>query len=231
MPHADWIKPKRVFAFLAVVLIAKVTAAVIWGYRDYFPANFNSDFLRGREKYFSGGYHWAFYTHIASGPVSLLLGTLLVSDRFRQRLPRWHRVLGRLQVALILLLVVPSGLWMAFYAAAGPVAGLGLAMLAILTATFAVLGLKAAVNHRFAVHRRWMWRTYLLLCSAVVIRLAGGLATVIGVQASWFDPLSSWSSWLVPLVVFESIGHRDGYARRVAAAFNNRQHLPGHSRQ
>jgi hypothetical protein len=48
-----------------------------------------------------------------------------------------------------------------------------------------------------------MWRCYLLLCSAVVLRLIGGLATVTGVAAPWFDPLAIWLSWLVPLAAFE----------------------------
>ena len=48
-----------------------------------------------------------------------------------------------------------------------------------------------------------MWRCYLLLCSAVVLRLMGGLATVTGVTASWFDPLATWLCWLVPLTAFE----------------------------
>lgn len=203
MPIAPSTKLKGTLTLLAAVLIFKVTAAVIWGYRDYFPPNFDSDFLRGREKYFSGRYQWAFYTHIASGPVCLLLGTMLIIERFRLRLPCWHRVLGRIQVALILLLLAPSGLWMAYYAAAGPAAAVGLGLLAILTGAFTALGLRAAVGRRFAVHRRWMWRTYLLLCSAVAIRLIGGAGTVAGVQAAWFNPLASWASWVLPLMAFE----------------------------
>ena len=48
-----------------------------------------------------------------------------------------------------------------------------------------------------------MWRCYLLLCSAVVLRLLGGLATVTGVTAIWFDPVAVWASWLLPLAAFE----------------------------
>src|SRR5262249_31180152 len=158
-----------------------------------------SDFLHGREGYFPGGYQWAFYTHILSGPVSLILGLILIGERSRARFPRWHRGLGRLQVACVLLLVTPSGLWMAYHAAAGPIAAVGLASLAVATATCVSLGARTAVRRRFAAHRRWMWRCYLLLCSAVVLRLMGGLATVAGVAAPWFDPLATWLCWLVPL--------------------------------
>jgi hypothetical protein len=195
--------PERLLTLLAGVLILKVTASVVSNYYNYLPPNFASDFLCGRERYFFGGYQWAFYTHIMSGPVSLVLGLILVGERFRMRFPRWHRYLGRVQVAWVLLLVTPSGLVMAYRAAAGPIAAVGLAALAVATTSCASLGAWSAVRHRFADHRRWMWRCYLLLCSAVVLRMIGGLATVTGMAASWVDPIATWMSWLVPLAAFE----------------------------
>ena len=203
MAHARSSKLLQALTLLAGLLILKVTAAVVLGYRNYFPPDFNADFLRGREGYFFAGYQWPFYSHIASGPVSLGLGTILISERFRTRFPKWPRYFGRFQVACILLLVSPSGLWMAYYAQAGAIAGISFAMLAILTAACAALGWRAAMQRRFAAHRRWMSRCFLLLCSAVVLRLMGGLATVSGVSAPWFDPLASWACWILPLAVYE----------------------------
>jgi hypothetical protein len=43
----------------------------------------------------------------------------------------------------------------------------------------------------------------LLLLSAVVIRLMGGLATVLHWDAQWLYPLACWTSWLVPLLIYE----------------------------
>jgi hypothetical protein len=195
--------PERILILVAALLILKVVACVVSNYHDYFPPNFASEFLRGREDYFFGVYQWAFYTHILSGPASLILGLILIGERSRARLPKFHRYLGRLQVACVLLLVTPSGLWMAYHAAAGPIAAVGLAALAIATASCVSLGAWSALARRFTDHRRWMWRSYLLLCSAVVLRLIGGLATVAGVASPWFDPLANWISWLVPLAAFE----------------------------
>jgi uncharacterized membrane protein len=194
---------KHILTALAAVLVLKVTVGVTLNYQNYFPPDFTADFLRGREHYFLGAYQWAFYTHIASGPVSLILGLILVNEPVRNRFPKCHHYLGRAQVACVLLLVTPSGLWMASHAAAGPISTVGLAILAILTGMSVALGARCAIKGRFAEHRRWMWRCFLLLCSAVVLRLLGGLATVTGVTAPWVDPLATWMSWLLPLGAFE----------------------------
>jgi hypothetical protein len=63
-----------------------------------------------------------------------------------------------------------------------------------------------------------MWRTFLLLCSAVVIRMIGGLATVAQFDAQWLYPLSTWASWLAPLLVFESRRLLNPRLERVAAS-------------
>ncbi|MDB5336674.1 MAG: hypothetical protein JWN70_2293 [Planctomycetaceae bacterium] len=45
---------QRALTLVAGLLRLKVTLPVIVGYRDYFPPNFDSDFLNGREAYFFG---------------------------------------------------------------------------------------------------------------------------------------------------------------------------------
>jgi uncharacterized membrane protein len=195
---------RRALTILAALLIWKVILSVLIEYRNYVPPNFQSDFLRGREHYFWGTYRWAFYVHLVSGPGSLMLGTILVSDRLRTVAPTWHRRLGHVQAACVLFLVAPSGLWMARYAATGAIAAAGLGSLAIATAVCVAFGWRSAVMRRIADHRRWMWRTFVLLCSAVVIRLIGGLATVTHFDALWLYPFSTWASWLAPLLILET---------------------------
>jgi hypothetical protein len=194
---------RRVLTLLATVLILKVIVSVVLAYRDYFPPNFESDFLHGRQDYFYSAYQWAFYAHIITGPVSLLLGLILINERFRIQFAKWHRSLGKVQAALVLLLITPSGLWMARYAQTGSVAAIGFSVLAIATAACVLFGWRTAVMRRFVDHRRWMWRCFLLLCSAVVLRLVGGFVAVTGIGAAWSYPLAAWASWLVPLAIFE----------------------------
>lgn len=203
MQNRDLLVLRRILKLLACLLIVKVTVSVLLNYGDYLPPNFESEFLSGREYYFWGGYSWAFYVHIAVSPCTLILGMILLSKRFRLRFPQWHRNLGRIQVVGVLFLVAPSGLWMARYAETGTVAGIGFAVLSVVTGVCAAFGWRAALQRRFAEHERWMTRCYLMLCSAVVLRLQGGLAIVADIDSAWQYPFAAWSSWLVPLIVFE----------------------------
>ena len=203
MPFVSQVRLLRLFKLLTGLLIVKVLMVVLLNFRDYLPPNFDADFLLGRDSYFWDGYHWAFYAHIASGPITLILGMILLSESFRRQWPRWHRVLGRIQVVLVLCVMAPSGLWMARYAASGPVAGLGFAILAVATGGTIALGWRAAVMRRFEVHRLWMQRCFVLLCSTVIVRVNGGVGALLGIDAEWFYAQTAWTSWLVPLLLFE----------------------------
>lgn len=200
-----------VLVIAVCALILKVTVVVVMNYRDYLPPNFEADFLQGRDSYFWDGYHLAFYTHIAAGPWTLIVGMLLLSDHFRIRYRKWHRGLGRIQTAVVLVMIVPSGFWMAMYAATGTVARAGFASLALATGLCVYQGWKSAIARQFENHRRWMLRCYILLCSAVVLRLTAGFFIVTDFDAEWIYPASAWTSWLVPLAFFEmtsSIKHQ-----------------------
>jgi hypothetical protein len=191
----------KILKWTLVLLVVKVTVGIVSNYFDYWPPNFNSDFLLGREKHFYTGYRFAFYAHILSSPALLVSGLVLLNQAFRRRYTWVHRLVGKLHIIGILLVLTPSSLWMACYAATGMIAGTGFATLAIVTAGCAAMGWRHAMEGRYAQHQRWMFQTFVLLCSAVVLRLFNGLATVAGFEAWWLYPMSAWASWLLPLTV------------------------------
>src|SRR5438045_7783436 len=105
-----------ILRWLAVLLILRVLATILANYPDYFPPNFDSLFLQGREATFSGAYRAAFYVHIFSGPLVLLNGLFLLSESIRRRHRAWHRCLGRVQVVVLLVFVLPSSVVMSQHA-------------------------------------------------------------------------------------------------------------------
>lgn len=190
---------------VVAMLCAKVFVGVLYEYRWYFPANFEmSDFLFGRREAFVGLYPWAFYTHILMGPIAIVLGTWLMWSAKKLRLRCRHRWLGRMQVGVIALTAL-SGLVMAQNAATGAIAGLGFMALAAATMVSAVAMVGHAMGRGFRAHQRWATRCYILLLSPLLLRIVGGVTLVTGLGADWTYRLTAWLSWLVPLVVYESV--------------------------
>jgi uncharacterized membrane protein len=193
-----------VLRWLAVVLILRVLVTILANYPDYFPPDFDSIFLQGREATFTGLYRLAFYVHIVSGPIVLVNGLILLSERVRRRHDRWHRMLGRVQVVVLLLFVLPSSVVMSRHAFGGWPAGLSFMLLSVVTAGCAVAGVVYARRRRYEQHRRWMLRCYVLISSAVALRLISGAAGLVGVpnpEGAYI--VAAWSSWLFPLAVYE----------------------------
>lgn len=190
--------------FAAVVLLSvRVFLGILSEYPKYVPPDFDSAFLTGREKSFTPFYATAFYLHLVSGPLSIVLGTFLVWSRGRGRWRSWHRWAGRVQTAQIFALLVPTGLVMAREAFAGPVAGAGFAGLSIATAVTAAVAMYHAVNKQIAQHERWAMRCFILLVSPLLLRVMAGAAIVTQYESLTTYQLNSWLSWLIPLLGYE----------------------------
>ena len=186
-----------------MLLIVRVTVGVVMGYVDYLPPNFYSAFLSGRQGYFHGPYQIAFWIHIVVSPLVMFSGLWLLSDRMRRRYRAMHRWLGRTHTLAVLLLVAPSGLWMSFYALTGAWAGSAFAISSCATFFCASMGWQKALAKNFAEHQIWMTRSYLLLCSAVVLRVLSGAATLLQCDLLWTYPLFAWLSTIVPICIYE----------------------------
>jgi uncharacterized membrane protein len=201
-----------VLRWLAVVLILRVLAAILANYPDYFPPDFDSLFLQGREATFTGVYRPAFYVHIFSGPVVLVGGLILLNESVRRRYGSLHRWLGRVQVVVLLLFVLPSSVVMSRHAFGGWPAGLSFLLLSAATASCVVAGVIHARRRRYDRHRRWMLRSYVLICSAVALRLISGAAGLVEVPSpEGAYIVASWGSWLVPLAAYEFLEHWPAY--------------------
>lgn len=198
--HETW---QNITRILVCVVILKVVVEVVAGYRSYFPPDFTTEFLYGRGEYFWNGYHVAFYVHVIAGPITLVLGLLLISRRLRTRFVRAHRRLGQFQVGLVMVLLVPSGLWMSFFAGPGLVTQIAFATLAVCTGICAAQGWRSARRNRYSDHARWMIRCFTLLVSAVVLRLIGGAFEVAQVDSVWTYSFAAWASWCAPLLCLE----------------------------
>src|SRR3954453_11117995 len=123
----------------------------------------------------------AFYLHVASGGLALLLSPIQFVARLRARAPRVHRAVGRVTLASIAVAGV-AGVVLAPHSLAGPVGTAGFGLLAVLWLVFAATAFRAIRRRDVAAHRRWMVRTFALTYAAVTLRL--WLLALTGFQTS-----------------------------------------------
>ncbi|WP_236618606.1 DUF2306 domain-containing protein [Rhodopirellula europaea] len=190
---------------MTIVLGVSVLIQLLIPYRGYFPANLqDSVFLSAHRGHFHGWYRFAFYVHIVAGPIALVQGAaLFFSGSRRKRIPPWHRVIGRVQAAVVLFFLFPSGLVMAQYAMAGPTAEAAFTLLSLATAVTMAMAIRSAMVGRMTQHRLWAARCFLLLCSPLLHRVVVGFTIVTGTETDFAHRLIAWTSWLVPWFLFE----------------------------
>ena len=156
--------------------------------------------------------------HVAAAVTALLVGPLQFVRLIRARWPAFHRATGRIYI-IACAISAPAGFMLALGTFAGPIAGSGFAVLALLSAAFTWLGYRAAVERRFGDHREWMLRSYALTAAAITLRLM--LPFAVFVLGQEFDPayrVIAWLSWTTNLALVEyhirrSRGSSVSYAR------------------
>ncbi len=199
---------KAIAAGVVFLLLGKVLVSIVAEYVNYFPLNFDAVFLLGREESFRGIYGPAFFVHIITAPVAILLAAYLMVSGKRKSHGPWHRRLGKVQLFLVLLLVAPSGLVMAFWAFTGPIAGMGFGLQAIATAVTVTLAARYAMRGNFAVHQWWATHCFLLLIAPLLFRIVAGILIVTETESFAAYQANAWLSWLVPLTAYELVRWR-----------------------
>jgi uncharacterized membrane protein len=140
--------------------------------------------------------------HVASGVIALLIGPLQFVGRVRAQFPAFHRFTGRTYVGACAI-GAPSGFMLAIGTNAGPLAGSGFALAALLWPVFTYAGVRAAIDGRFAPHREWMIRSYAITANAITLRLMLPLAGVMGIDFFAAYGVIAWLGWVTNLVVAE----------------------------
>ncbi|WP_330230491.1 DUF2306 domain-containing protein [Nocardia sp. NBC_00508] len=170
--------------------------------------------------------------HVIFGSIAMLTCCLQVWPRLRRKYPAAHRMVGR---AYVFVGVVPAGVAALVLGATtpfGPVAMASNLMLAVLWLGCTVIGFRAARQHRYADHRRWMIRSFALTLSIITnrvwavlvfIALEPQLDTTFGGNEALLRQAVggtvAWLSWTVPLLAVQWWLERDFRRARPAAKF------------
>lgn len=145
---------------------------------------------------------WGLRVHIAASAFAMVLGAFQFLKVLRQKAPTVHRWMGRLYVAACIIGGLAGGT-IALSSTAGPIAGWGFFLLAVLWVPFTLLAWTSAMRRDFVAHERWMIRSFALTFAAVTLRLQ---LPAVGILDMDFLPayrVIAWSAWVPNLIVAE----------------------------
>jgi hypothetical protein len=112
----------------------------------------------------------ALRVHVVAAAICLPGCLLLSLGVVIRRAPRFHRWLGRLTGTVVLLALVPSGLYLSWFAKGGVTSTVGFMLSGAIVAAAMVQGIRAARARRFLDHRRWVLHVLAQLSVAVTSR-------------------------------------------------------------
>ena len=143
----------------------------------------------------------AFLTHVISGMIALVLGAFQFVTRQGPR-RKWHSAAGRIYVIACLVGAV-SGLIIAWFSFAGPVASAGFSGLAVAWFVTTTMGLREILAGRIASHRRWMVRSYAVTLAAVTLRIMLPMPPLMGLDFVEGYRAISFLCWIPNLMLAE----------------------------
>jgi uncharacterized membrane protein len=123
-------------------------------------------------------FKWWLLPHGLAGACALFLVPMQFSDRLRQRMPRLHRVVGRIYVVGVLLLVAPIGAYIQYFEERmGFPRSFTLAAVvdAVLLMSTTAIGFFFIRKGKVRQHRQWMTRSYAVALVFFEVRLISGL--------------------------------------------------------
>lgn len=127
----------------------------------------------------------ALAVHVPSALFALPACLILLGPRLRARAPRVHRWLGRVTGVVVLAGVVPSGLYLAFFAQGGLVTTLGFWLTGVITWVAMRKAIASARARDFKQHRRFATHVASQLSVAVLSRFLLVFADSIGLFGEW----------------------------------------------
>ena len=129
--------------------------------------------------------------HVVAASLALP-ACLLLSIKRMLRFPRTHRWLGRGTGTVILLALVPSGLYLSLFAKGGAPATVGFALSGVIVALAMVQGVRRARAKDYAGHRRCMLHVLAQLSVAVTSRTLLYLLDAVGIDP---EPAYLFALW------------------------------------
>jgi uncharacterized membrane protein len=189
-----------------LIIILGIASLIFYSSVRYLNPDFENGYLSGNKFSYVSVFRIGLIVHLIIAPFLVFSSSLLLFFKLEKKSPRMHRVIGRLTVYSAFVFLVPSGFILSYYAIGGLVGQILFFSLTLLTSFTLARALFEARNRNFTFHRKWMIRFYILLTSAIWLRINMFVGSYFfqlnGVD---FYLASAALSWIPQLIITELI--------------------------
>lgn len=163
--------------------------------------------------------------HVAGSIVCLAAATGQFFRGLQRRFPAAHRWLGRGYVASVLIVVCPTGAYLALFAKGGVAGQVGFLLLGAILFHTTLAGHRAIRRRDIRAHIAWMIRSFAMAASAITFRILHVGFAIVGVPYAVNYPASLWLSILANFLAAECVVRR---MRATGRQFHEPETLPYH---
>jgi uncharacterized membrane protein len=189
--------------------LVMTASAVFLFYTTTEYLSFRSDIhflLAKTEVVFDMGWRSAFYIHIISAMIVLIIGPFQFVKKLRNKYLNTHRSMGKIYAYGIVLLAGPSGFFMAFYAEGGLWSTIAFLIMSLLWIWTTIMAVYFARKKKIIDHKKWMIRSMALTFAAVSLRLLVPLFSAgLGLEENFVIVSTAWLSWIINLAIAETL--------------------------
>lgn len=147
----------------------------------------------------------AFYVHLPSGVICLLSPIFLFTRRFFKGALPLHKIVGKVYVWVTLIIVCPTGMYLALYAKGGFITQVGFLLQGILLAVFTYRGYRSIGRGDKVEHFHNMIRSYAVATVVLSFRIFHILFFLLNVPYHDNYAISQWLGLFGNLLLAELI--------------------------
>ena len=202
------------FAATAFGQLLFIAFILLFYYASILPGNFeawnNKPLITGYVEGDAVG-NRQFAIHVTAAALMTMAGLIQLVPQVRAKWPVLHRWSGRTFLMLAISLAI-GGLWLTWVRGSylNVISAVAITMDALLILWFGVMAWRTAVQRKFAAHRRWALRTFIVASGVWFMRVGymiwavgtGGLG-IGGAMDGPFDRFWGFATYLLPLAVLE----------------------------
>jgi uncharacterized membrane protein YozB (DUF420 family) len=200
---------KWIFRFIAGIFFL-LAATLATNALSYINFDTQYSFLKLKQSAIETGWYLpAYYSHVLIAGVILIIGFFQVSDKFRNRFIRIHRILGFIYVFGVLIFSAPGGMVMAFFINRGPMVLSSFILQCSLWFYFTYQAFAEIRKRNMDGHKAMMYRSFALTLAAITLRV---YIFFFSYNFNLAQPTSyatlAWLSWVPNLLIAEYIIRR-----------------------